>query len=145
MNLDGKILFNDSLVTYTKNFILQKIQFLSSSLCPAKPKNIESCIAPCKRCDMYKNYLLTDNKCKCKVNGRFYNVRGNLPCNSSNVIYLISCKNCEDQYKESAIDFKPRFRIHKTGIKTGIDRSATARHFNTKCSDVENPLRFLQV
>ena len=24
------------------------------------------------------------------------------PCNSSNVIYLISCKNCEDQYIGSA-------------------------------------------
>ena len=61
------------------------------------------------------------------------------------VIYLTSCKNCEDQYIGSAIDFKARFRIHKSDIKTKKDRCGTARHFNSKCSDVQNPHRFLQV
>ena len=65
--------------------------------------------------------------------------------NSSNVIYLISCKNCEDQYIGSAIDFKARIRINKSNIKTKKDRCGTARHFNNKCSDVQNPHRFLQV
>ena len=112
---------------------------------PAKSKNSEHCITSCKKCDICKNYLITDNKFKFKVTGRFYNVRGNLCYNSSNVIYLISCKNCEDQYIGSAIDFKARFRIHKSDIKTKKDRCGTARHFNSKCSDVQNPHRFLQV
>ena len=115
-------------------------EILSASLFPAKPKK-----KSCKKSDICKNYLLTDNKFKCKVTGRFYNVRGNLSCNSSNVIYLISCKNCEDQYIGSAIDFKVRFRIHKSDLKTKKDRCGTARHFNTKCSDVQNPHKFLQV
>ena len=105
----------------------------------------ESCIKSCKKCDICKNYLITDNKFNCKVTGRFYNVRGNLPCNISNGIYLTSCKNCEDQYIGSAIDFKARFRIHKIDIKTKKDRCGTARHFNNKCFDIQNPLRFLQV
>ena len=66
-------------------------------------------------------------------------------CNSINVIYLISCENCKDQYIGSAIDFKARFRIHKSDIKTKKDRCGTTRHFNSKCSDVQNPHRFLQV
>ena len=99
---------------------------------PAKPKNSESCIASCKKYDISKNYLITDNKFKCKVTGRFYNVRGNLSCNSSNVIYLISCKNWEDQYIGSPIDFKARFRIHNSDIKSKKHRCSTARHFNTK-------------
>ena len=45
----------------------------------------------------------------------------------------------------SVIDFKARFRIHKSDIKTQKDRCGTARHFNTKFSDVQNPHRFLQV
>ena len=118
---------------------------LSPSLFRAKPKNSESCITSCKKYDICKNYLLTDNKFKCKATGRFYNVRGNLSCNRSNIIYLISCKNCEDQYIGSAIDFKVRFRIHKSGINTKKDRCDTGKHFNTKCSDVQNPHRFLQV
>ena len=67
-----------------------------------------------------------------------------LSCNSSNVIYLISCKNCEEQYIESAIDFKARFRIHKSDIKTKKYRCVTARCFNNKYSDVQNLHRFLQ-
>ena len=35
---------------------------LSRSLFPAKPKNSESCITSCKRCDICKNYVITDNK-----------------------------------------------------------------------------------
>ena len=81
----------------------------------------------------------------CKVTARFYNIRGNLSCNSSNVIYLISCKNCEGQYIGSAIDFKARFRIHKSDIKTKKDRCGTTSQFNTNYSDVQNPHRFLQV
>ena len=118
---------------------------LSPSLFPAKPKNRENCITSSKKCDICKNYLLTDNKFKCRVTGRFYNVRGNLSCNSSNAICLISCKNCEDQYIGSAIDFKARFRNHKSDIKTKKDRCATARYHNTKCSDVQNSHRLLQI
>ena len=120
-------------------------EILSPSLFPAKPKNSESCITSCKKCDICKNYLITDNKFKCKVTGRFYNVRGNLCCNSSNVIYLISCKSCEYHYIGSANDFKARFRIHKSDITTKKDRCGTARYFNTICSDVQNPHRFLEV
>ena len=106
---------------------------------PAKPKNNEGCITSCKKFDICKNYLIADNnKFKCKVTGRFYNVTGNLSCNSSNVIYLISCKNCKDQYIGS-------FRIHKNDIQTKKNKGGTARYFNTKCSDVQNPQRFLQV
>ena len=118
-------------------------EILSPSLFPVKPKNSENCITSCKKCDICKNDLLTDNTFKCKVNGRFYKVRGNLSCNSSNVIYLISCKNCEDQYIGSAIDFKARIRNHKSDIKTKKGGCGTARHFNTKCYDVQNPHRYI--
>ena len=56
-----------------------------------------------------------------------------------------SKNNCGDQYIGSAIDFKTRFRIHKSDIKTKKDRCGTARHFNNKCSDNNNPHKFLQV
>ena len=43
---------------------------LSPSLFPAKPKYSESCITSCKKCDICKNYLVTDNKFKCKITDR---------------------------------------------------------------------------
>ena len=57
----------------------------------------------------------------------------------------MSCSNCYDQYVWSALDFKSRFRIHKSDIKTKKDRCGTARHFNTKCTDSSNPHKFLKV
>ena len=68
-----------------------------------------------------------------------------LTCNTPNVVYLISCSNCYDQYVGSSLDFKSRFRIHKSDIKTKKDRCGTARHFNTKCTDSSNPHKFLKV
>ena len=120
-------------------------EILSPSLFPAKPKNNESCTTSCKKCDICKNYLITDNNFKCKITDRFCNVRDNLSCNSSNVVYLISCRNCQNQHIESVINFKSRFRIHKRDIKSKKDRCGTARNFNTNCSDVQNLHRFLQV
>ena len=128
---------------YRREKKLRKI--LSPSLFPAKPKKSESCITSYRKCDIWKNYLITDNKFKCKVTGRFYNVRGNLSCNSSNVMYLNSCKNCEIQNKESGIDFKVRSRIYKSDIKTKKYRCGTARRFNNKYSDDQNPHRFLEI
>ena len=45
-------------------------EILSPSLFPAKPKNSESCITSCKKRDICKNYLITDNEFKCKITGR---------------------------------------------------------------------------
>ena len=74
---------------------------------------------------------MSENKFKYKVTGRMYSVRGSLSCNSPNVIYIISCQNCGDQYVGTATDFKARFRIHKSDIKAKKDRCGTARRFLT--------------
>ena len=57
------------------------------------------------------------------MTGKIYKVRGKLSCNSVNVVYLVSCKLCKDQYVGSAYknNFKPRFRVHKSGVNTDKD------------------------
>ena len=52
---------------------------------------------------------------------------------------------CGDQYIGSAVNFKNRFRVHKSDIKTNKDRCGTARHFNNKCRHPHNPHAYLQV
>ena len=96
-----------------------------------------------KRCDICQNYLVCKNEFTCTVTGKTYKVRGKLCCTSSNVIYLISCKLCKEQYVGSAFkdNFKPRFRVHKSDVITGKDRCGVAKHFLTKCTNgnkVEN-------
>ena len=117
-------------------------RFLSPSLFPSKAKQIENSITSCSKCDIYKSFLVSYTKFKCKVTRRVYNIRGKRTCNSPNVVYLMSCSNCYDQYVWSALDFKSRFRIHKSDIKTKIDRCGTAKHFNSKCTDSSNPHKF---
>ena len=57
----------------------------------------------------------------CTVTGKTYKNRGKLYCTGSNVICLISCKLCKEQYVSSAFkgNFKPRFRVHKSDIIAG--------------------------
>ena len=63
-----------------------------------------------------------------------------------NVIYLISCKQCKEQYAGCAFkdNFKPRFRIHKSDVITGKDRCGVAKHFLSKCTNV-NKLKNIEV
>ena len=107
--------------------ILQDI--LSPSLFPSKAKQIGNSITSCNKCDICKNFLVSDTKFKCKVTGRVYNIRGKLTCNTHDVVYSISCSNCYDQYVGSVLDFKNRFRIYKSDIKTKKDRCGAARLF----------------
>ena len=98
------------------------------------------------KCDICKNYLISDNTFTCKVTNKKYYINNDFHCNCMNVIYLISCTNCKEQYVGSAIDFKKRFRIHKSDINTKKDRRGVfARHFTNKCQDPQNPQAFLKI
>ena len=68
------------------------------------------------------------------VTGKIYNTNGNLCCNSHNVKYLITCSSCNIQYIGSAFNFKDRFRLHKSDIKTGKLRCGAAKHFINFCT-----------
>ena len=62
---------------------------------------------------------------------------------SSNVLYLISCKLCKEEYVGSAFKgiSKPSFRVYKSDVITGKDKFSVAKHFLTKCTNsnkVEN-------
>ena len=96
---------------------------LSPSLFPSK--------ASSNKCDICKNFLVSDTKFKCKVTGRVYNIGGKLTCNTHDVVYLISCSNCYDQYVGSVLDFRNRFRIYKSDIKAKKDWCGAARYLKT--------------
>ena len=62
--------------------------------------------------------MVFDNTFICTVTGKSYFIRGQLNCESINVIYLITCSKCLEQYAGSAVKFKTRFSIHRSDIKT---------------------------
>ena len=134
-------------VTYRRGKNLKEL--ISPSLFPQRQLTTKSQSTVSqygKNCDNCDNFLVCRNEFTCKVTGKTYKVRGNLPCNSPNVVYLISCKLCKDQYVGSAYknNFKPRFRVHKSDINTGKDRCGLADYFLSKCTDV-GKLQYIEV
>ena len=87
--------------------------------------------------------MIFDNTFTCTVTGNSYFLRGQLNCESINVIYLITCSKCLEQYVGSAVKFKTRFRIHKSDIKTKKERCGS--DFNSRCYHDINPFQYLKV
>ena len=114
-------------------------ELISPSMLPQVQVESHSIVSKCnsKRCDICQNYLVCNNEFTCIVTGKIYKVRGKLCCTISNVIYLISCKLCKEQYVGSGFkdNFKPRFRVHKNDVITGKDRCVVAKNVLTKCTN----------
>ena len=49
--------------------------------------------------------------------GKAYYIKDEMNCESTYIIYSITCMKCLEQYIGSAIKFKSRFKIHKSDIK----------------------------
>ena len=58
--------------------------------------------------------MLFDRSFKSTVTGKGYYIKGEMNYESTNIVYLITCMNCLEQYVRPAIKFKSRFRIHKS-------------------------------
>ena len=70
-----------------------------------------------RRCDVC-NYIDEKDSFVCMRTNREYSINYNLNCNSSNVVYLITCSKCGLQYVGSTTTkFRLRFNNHKARIK----------------------------
>ena len=70
-----------------------------------------------RRCEMCK-YIDESSYFKSSHDDQRYSINYNLNCNSSNVVYLITCKKCSLQYVGSTITkFRFRFNNHKSRIR----------------------------
>ena len=123
-------------VTYKRGKSLREL--ISPSVFPQAQVKSHSVVSKCKSKDVISalNYLICKNEFTCTVTSKTYKVRGKLCCTSSNLIYLISCKLCNEQYVGSPFkdNFKPRFRVHKSNIITSKDGCCVA-NFLTKCTN----------
>ena len=83
-----------------------------------------------KKCDLCQNFSQETNTIRSQVTGRLYNIKQNLTCTSSNVIYLVTCLKCKLQYVGStSTPFKVRFRNHKSSMVTNKKTCEVAVHF----------------
>ena len=82
----------------------------------------------CKHC------LAAERKFTSKVTGKTYFIKADLSCNRKSDTYLITCDRCKDEYIGLTVDFKPRFRVHKSHIKTKKELCSTFGHKKCLCS-----------
>ena len=89
--------------------------------------------------------MVSENMFTCTVTGKKYFVKGELHCNSCDVIYLVGCSNCKHQYIGFALNFKQCLRIHKSDIKTNKNHCGTARHCHSVWCPPSNAHFYLKV
>lgn len=76
-----------------------------------------TCKCKSSRCEVCR-YLEEKDCFVCTHNDRKYSINYSLDCNSSNVVYLITCKRCSVQYVGSTVTkFRIRFNNHKSRIR----------------------------
>ena len=70
-------------------------------------------------------------KCKLAANNTKIDTNTSVSCTTSNVVYLIGCKKCTQQYiEETDRSIKERFLEHKSYVTSRLLSKATGRHFN---------------
>ena len=89
-----------------------------------------------KKCDNCQNYLKETKKFSCLVTKNSYQIKHHLSCNQNNCIYLITCKKCKLQYVGSTVNFKARWRLHKSYLTQ--KRIASCRVASHWCGNHQN-------
>ena len=84
----------------------------------------------CNRC-VYCSYILTGDHVKSSASEYHHEIQHVVDCNSSNVIYLITCQKCRMQYVgETDRKLKDRFSEHQGYVRNKVLSKSTGKHFN---------------
>jgi hypothetical protein len=86
---------------------------------------------PCRklRCQICK-YMTEGHTFTSTTTNKEYTIKGNFNCQSSYVIYLITCSECQIQYVgQTSTTFNSRMSSHRHDIKHQLDKP-TSKHFS---------------
>ena len=123
MNLQRSFYHCSSSVAPPRVFQVCRIKYSWVSALNAKPVAV-----------IYATNYLKESKIftsSSTVTGKTYSINSNLNCNSSSVIYLITCNLCTLQYVGCTnTPFKVGFHNHKLAMKTHKQTCEVAIHFN---------------
>ena len=97
-----------------------------------RPKRTKIGMKKCQNCVICpfvkegKTVTSTSNSCKVDINS-------SVTCASSNIIYLLGCRRCPQQYiGETERSLKERFSEHRGYVTNNTISKATGKHFNEK-------------
>ena len=137
----GKLVKSPPIIAYRQPLNLRRI------LIHSKVSNTTTTLQVCSKCDdkRCKVCNLIDTRPRLTPPGTTSIVKpGSFSCNSSNVVYLISCNKCfsgEGNYiGETSTKFRFRINNHKSSIRNNTPGHPVANHFN-KNNHTANDLR----
>ena len=74
--------------------------------------------------------MVTSDTFESLITGRKYHIRNNITCKTKNLVYLISCKTCCQQYvRETKNALHMRMSEHRSNIRTRKTEKPVAAHF----------------
>jgi hypothetical protein len=111
---------------------LRPITNSCSSTDTRKPANLPN---GCFRCTSNHcrvcNYITAGTTFRSSHNNRSYSVEGHITCKTSNIIYLVTCRNCQQQYVgQTSRTLADRANDHLSYIRTRKTSKPTGLHFN---------------
>ena len=121
-------------------------ELISPSLYPRIVTESASRVSKCNesKFDKCTNYIVAKNEFTCIDTGKTYKVRGDLTCKSNNVVYLINCKKCKQQYVGSAFEKVLSPGLEFTKVISILAKSGVAKHFLNNCTGI-NKLENVEV
>ena len=97
---------------------------------PYKPKRNLQGMKKCLKCSVCP-FVTVGKTVKSTSNNMRIDINTGVNCLSSNVVYLIGCKKCTQQYiGETDRSVKERFLEHKSYVTSRLMNKATGSHFN---------------
>ena len=79
---------------------------------------------------------------KCSANGQIFDINHEIKCTTKNVIYVICCTKCNQQYVgKTSGTFRARMDAHRSAINNSKD-TAVSRHFRQPGHELHNFLSF---
>ena len=84
-------------------------------------------------------FVQSGSKAKSTATNDTVDINCSVDCQTANIIYLISCKKCPDQYVgQSERTLQERFSEHKGYVINGHTNKATGHHFNQRGHSVSD-------
>ena len=93
----------------------------------------------CEICDI----LIEGNSYKFKNTTKPFEIRKNLTCNSPNVIYVMECNTCHENYVGMTHKLNERTNIHKSNIRIEVNRKLHVSKHMADCS--KNGFRIIPI
>ena len=101
-----------------------------------RPKRKLPGMKKCSGCT-YCPYIMTGDHVKFTATNYIHQITTQITCNSSNLIYLITCLKCLMQYVgETDRRLKDRFAEHQGYVRNQKLTKATGQHFSHSLSDM---------